>query len=225
MLQVSVAACDTVEDNIESLFDIDFGNNLIAGVTECLPTYHKAASHMYDEDQYINGGMVLCNLKKWREENFEAKAIERASDNRYNLNYDQGIINDLCKGRIHILHPKYNVLAEVFEFKSADKIKKRYGFKKYYSQQQIDEAIEKPAIIHFTGFLYGKPMSSKCTHPYSDFFWKQLESCPWPVKLSNAGLNCKQKMRRWALDYLPFSLYLCVEAILDLRRRWLLTKD
>ena len=214
-----------VLNNIESLFAIDFGNNLIAGVTECLPTYHKVASHMYDDDQYINGGMVLCNLKKWREENFEAKAIERASDNRFNLNYDQGIINDLCKGRIIVLHPKYNVLAEVFEFKSAKKIKKRYGFKNYYSQQQIDEALEKPAIIHFTGFLYGKPMSSKCTHPYTSFFQKKLKELPWKVTLSNKELDKKKRIRRWALDHLPFSLYLCVESILDLRRKWLLTKE
>lgn len=214
-----------VLDNIESLFDIDFGNNLIAGVTECLPIYHKAASHMYDEDQYINGGMVLCNLKKWREESFEAKAIERASDNRFNLNYDQGIINDLCKGRIYILPPRYNVLAEVFEFKSSKKIKRRYGFKKYYTQQQIDEALKKPAIIHFTGFLYGKPMSTKCTHPYSDFFWKKLKECPWNVELTNKELDKKKKMRRWALDNLPFFAYLWLESILDLRRKWLLTKE
>ena len=214
-----------VMGNIEPLFEIDFGENLIAGVTECLPTYHKAASKMYDDDQYINGGVVLCNLKKWREEGFEQKAIERAADTRFNLNYDQGIINDLCKGRIYVLHPRYNVLAEVFEFKSADKIKRRYGFKNYYSQHQIEEAIGQPAIIHFTGFLYGKPMSSRCTHPYSNFFWKQLEQCPWQVELSNVGLNGKQKLRRWALDHLPFTLYLCVESILDLRRKWLLTKE
>lgn len=214
-----------VMDNIESLFRIDFGENLIAGVTECLPTYHKAASKMYDGDQYINGGVVLCNLKKWREENFEQKAIERAADTRFNLNYDQGIINDLCKGRIYVLHPRYNVLAEVFEFKSSKKIMQRYGFKKYYSQEQINEALDKPAIIHFTGFLYGKPLSSKCTHPYSEYFWEKIKECPWKVSLSNAGLNSKQKMRRWALDHLPFCGYMLVESILDLRRKWLLTKE
>lgn len=213
-----------VLDNIESLFDIDFGNNLIAGVTECLPIYHKAASHMYDDDQYINGGMVLCNLKKWREEGFEEKAIERASDNRYNLNYDQGIINDLCKGRIHVLHPRYNVLAEVFEFKSSEKIKKRYGFKNYYSQQEIDEALEKPAIIHFTGFLYGKPLSSKCTHPYASYFWKRLEECPWKIELSKKELDQRKKIRRFVLHYMPFKVYLFIEFIFDLRRKWLLTK-
>ena len=212
-------------DNIESLFKIDFGNNLIAGVTECLPTYHKEASHMYENDQYINGGMVLCNLKKWREENFEEKATIRAADTRFLLNYDQGIINDLCKGRILVLPPRYNVLAEVFEFKSAKKIKKRYGFKKYYTQEEIDEALAKPAIIHFTGFLYGKPMSAKCTHPYSNYFQNQLKMCPWKVSLSNKELDSRKKFRRWALDHLPFWLYLCIESIFDVRRKWLLTKE
>ena len=214
-----------VMDNIESLFNIDIGNNLIAGVTECLPTYHKDASNMLDGDQYINGGVVLCNLKKWREENFEQKAIERAADTRFNLNFDQGIINDLCKGRIYVLHPRYNVLAEVFEFKSAKKIQKRYGFKKYYTQDELDEALAKPAIIHFTGFLYGKPMSSKCTHPYTQYFQNQLKLCPWKVKLSNEELDSRKKFRRWALDHLPFYVYMLVESILDFRRKWLLTKE
>lgn len=213
-----------VLDDIEDLFKVDFDDNLIAGVTECLPSYHKDASKMLDSDQYINGGVVLCNLKKWREENFEFKAIERASDNRFNLNYDQGIINDLCKGRIHVLHPKFNVLAEVFEFRSAKKIQKRYGFKKYYSQSQLEEAIAKPSIVHFTGFLYGKPLSTKCTHPLAKYFWEKMKECPWNVKLSNEGLNSKQKLRRWSLDHLPFFAYLIVEGVLDLRRKWLLTK-
>lgn len=214
-----------VLDNIENLFKLDFGDNLIAGVTECLPVYHKEASHMFENDQYINGGMVLCNLKKWREENFEEKALDRAADTRFNLNYDQGIINDLCKGRILMLPPRYNVLAEVFKLKSAKKIQRRFGFKKYYTQNQIDEALTKPAIIHFTGFLYGKPLSSKCTHPYSEYFWKRLKECPWKVELTNKDLNSKQKLRRFVLDKLPFFCFLFVESILDLRRKWLLTKE
>lgn len=214
-----------IMDNIEDLFKMDLGNYLIAGVTECLPVYHKEASHMYENDSYINGGMVLCNLKKWREENFEEKATIRAADTRFQLNYDQGIINDLCKGRILILPPRYNVLAEVFEFKSAKKIKRRYGFKNYFTQEQIDEALAHPAIIHFTGFLYGKPMSSKCTHPYSEYFWEMLKSCPWQVNLSDDEIDSRKKFRRWALDHLPFGLYLLVESLFDIRRKYLLSKE
>lgn len=209
---------------LDLLISIDMGDNLIAGVTECLPYYHKDASKMQESDQYINGGMVLCNLKKWREESFEKRALERLKDTRKNLNYDQGILNELCSGRIKILPPKYNVLAEVFEFRSSEKIKKRYGFKEYYSQEDIDEALVNPAIIHFTGFLYGKPISRKCTHPYASFFREKIKECPWDVKLTDRDIDIKRRIRKWTLHHMPFLFYLFLEDILDIRRKWNLTR-
>lgn len=209
---------------LDSLFSTTMDENLIAGVIECLPYYHKEASKMKKNDQYINGGMVLCNLKKWREESFEKKALRRLKDTRKNLNYDQGILNELCGGKIKILPPKYNVLAEVFEFKSSKKIKKRYGFQEYYTQNDINEALTNPVIIHFTGFLYGKPISRKCTHPYASFFWKRIEECPWDVKLTNKDIDMKRHIRKWTLHHMPFILYLFLENILDIRRKWILIK-
>lgn len=213
-----------IMQSLEPLFDIELHDNLVAGVTECLPYYHRDASNMSKEDQYINGGMVLCNLKRWREELFEEKALRRLMDTRLNLNYDQGILNELCCGHIKILQPKYNVLAEVFEIKSAEKIKKRYGLNNYYTQCEIDEAVNNPVIIHFTGFLYGKPLSVKCTHPYAAFFRKKLMECPWNVQLTKDSLSTKQIIRKWTLYHMPFSVYCLLECVLDIRRKRLLLK-
>ena len=77
---------------------------------------YKKASLLSEEDSYINGGMVLCNLVAWRSFDFEHKAMERLKDTTHNLNYDQGILNELCKGKVLVLSPKYNALAETFEF-------------------------------------------------------------------------------------------------------------
>lgn len=214
-----------VMDSLKDLFLCEMAGFLIAGVTECLPQYHKNASKMGKKDQYINGGMVLCNLELWRETSFEEKALERLLDTRYNLNYDQGILNELCSGRIKVLQPKYNVLAEVFEFKSAEKLKKRYGFERYYTQAEIDTALEHPAIIHFTGFLYGKPLSVNCTHPYARFFWKSVKKCPWDVKLNDNTLDKKRQIRRWVLHHMPFKIYLVLEELFDIRRRWYLQRE
>lgn len=216
---------DTIVMKSIRLFEeIDMNNDLIAGVTECLPYYHKNASNMNEDDQYINGGMVLCNLRVWRRENFEEKAMKRLADTRLNLNYDQGVLNELCSGRIRLLPPKYNVLAEVFEFKSARKIRRRYGFQKYYNQKEIDEAVQEPVIIHFTGFLYGKPLSENCTHPYADVFRDKLNQCPWNIVLNHKELSKKQRIRKCVLHHFPFFIYLCLESILDIRRKYLLRK-
>jgi lipopolysaccharide biosynthesis glycosyltransferase len=204
--------------SIQYLIDLDLKDYLIAGVTECLPSYHKDAAKMDARDQYINGGMVLCNLKKWREEKFEEQALERLADTTTNFNYDQGIINEMCVGRILVLEPKYNALAEVFAFKSASKIKRRYNFEVYYTQKQIEETYSNPVIIHFTEFLYNKPLSKYCTHPYAEYFWEKLNSSPLNYKLSKKQLDKKHKIRKWMLDRTPFSVYMAFENFLDFRR-------
>ena len=209
-------------NSLDYILNLDLGMDLIAGVTECLPHYHKAASHMAQSDHYINGGVVICNLKQWRKENFEKKALRRLTNTHLNLNYDQGILNELCSGRIRVLSPKYNVLAEVFEFRSAELLIKRYKFDSYYTQAEIDEAVFKPVIVHFTGFLYGKPLSRYCTHPYSDLFVKKLKECPWGVTLNNDVLNTKQRFRKWVLSNMPFGIYNLIENFLDIRRLILL---
>lgn len=206
--------------SIQYLIDLDLKDYLIAGVTECLPSYHKDAANMDQRDQYINGGMVLCNLKKWREEKFEEKALERLADISKNFNYDQGIINEMCAGRIMVLDPCYNALAEVFAFQSAEKIKKRYNFETYYSQEQIEEAYKHPVIIHYTEFLYNKPLSKFCTHPYADYFWNKLKDSPLNYKLSEKHLDLKHRLRKWMLDNTPFPVYTAFESLLDFRRRY-----
>lgn len=204
--------------SIEEFYNIDFCGNLIAGVIENLPTYHMNASHMSMDDSYINGGMVLCNLAAWREFKLENKALTRLKDTTHNLNYDQGILNELCRERILAVPPKYNVLAEVFEFADATKIRRRYGFTHYYSQEEIDDAINHPIIIHFTGFLYGKPLSKRCTHPYAGYFWSILNNSPINYEYSDSDISRGQKIRKFFLKNFPFSMYLGLEKLLDIHR-------
>lgn len=208
--------------DISDVFSIDMGHDLVAGVIECLPIYHKEASKMTKDEEYINGGMLLCNLKEWRSINFENQALIRLADTSNELNYDQGIINELCRGKIKYLPPKYNAIAEIFAFKSAAKIKKRYGFTNYYTQKEVEEGYMNPKIIHFTEFTYNKPMSVYCTHPYAKYFQQLLEESPLSVKLNHNKTEKQRLIRQWMLDNTPFGVYLAFERILDIRRKWLL---
>lgn len=210
--------------DVSELETIDFEDNLIGGVPECLPKYHRDASRLSDDDIYINGGVVLCNLLLWRIEDFEKKALIRLQDTSLNLNYDQGVINELCKGRVLLLNAKYDVLAEMFQFKSSRKLQKRYGFKRYYTNDQIVDAVENPIIVHFTGYLYLKPFSKNCTHPYAKKFWEIMEESPLQFKCNDKKLNKKQLFRKWVLEHMPFGCFLIVEQIFDIRRRILLNR-
>lgn len=205
--------------DIAPIFDIGTDDYMFAGVIENLPAYQRTAVGMAKEDDYINGGVVLCNLKKWRECNFEKKVLDYMLEGHHNRNYDQGIINELCRGQLAILPPKYSALAEIFDFKDREKLIRRYGFARYYTQEEIDEAVQNPVIVHFTHFLYGKPLNEGCQHPYTQLFLDCLYSSPLDPKLEADDRNFKMKMRKWFLDNTPFCVYLALEAVLDCRRR------
>lgn len=205
--------------NITDFYNMEMGHNYIAGVIENLPYYHREIVHLNEDEPYINGGMVLCNLKEWKNTCFEKKAVDRMKDTSMNLNYDQGILNELCKNKTIVVEPKYNALAEVFQFASREKIMKRYNFNKYYTQNEINEAIEHPVIIHFTHFLYGKPLSYKCTHPYADYFRKIVRESPLSNTLNYDDIDSRAKIRRFLLKKAPFSIYLKYEIIMDIRRK------
>lgn len=213
-----------VLDDLSELFKLDMGGNLIAGVPECLPAYHRRASKLSESDVYINGGMVLCNLAQWRAEGFENRAVDRLHETKINLNYDQGVINELCKGRVLRLDARFCVLAEMFYLKSAERLSKRFGFKQYYTQSEINEAVENPAIVHFTGFLYLKPYSKNCTHPYAPLFWREAEALALGFVANESELNKKQRLRKHVLDTFPFRCFLALEWVFDFRRSYLLTK-
>lgn len=206
--------------SIRPLIEMNLGNNLVGGVIECLPYYHKDAALMGEEDRYINGGVLLCNLRMWRKTNFEKTALERLEDTSKNFNYDQGIINEICSGRIKIIDPRFNVLAEVFAFKSSTKIQRRYRIINYYKQEDIDAAISNPIIIHFTEFLYNKPMSKHCDHPYAAYFQEKLQATGLNISLSDDKIDKRKQIRKWFFENTPFDVYLVVEEILDIRRHY-----
>ena len=206
--------------DLQELYSICIDDYLVAGVIENLPAYHRFASKMNWESNYVNGGMLLINLKKWREEKINEKIKKRLLDTKKILNYDQGIINEICNGCIYVLPPKFNTLAELFAIRDADKIKNRYDFYQYYTQKQVDEAIYNPVIVHFTKFLYGKPMNLPCKHPYASLFRWILRLSPIKVEFSNTPLPKNVRIRRMLFKYFPFVIYDFLEKILDIRRKY-----
>ena len=204
---------------------IDMSGYLVAGVIENLPYYHREFAKMSGDDSYINGGVLIMNLKLWRELDIDSIFSEYIRNNSQNFNYDQGIINEICKGKIKILEPQFNALAELFEIRNAKNIVKRYKFNYYYTQEQIDFAIKNPVIVHFTHFLYGKPLSKGCLHPYTEIFIDYLNTSGMKYELKKRKIDLKIEIRRFFLKKMPFKFYILLENILDIRRKYLMKKQ
>lgn len=97
---------DTIVDgDLTPIWETSMGLYLVAGVAD-------RAGHIWrrdiTDDTYINAGVLLFNLSKWRVENMTARCKEAV--NIYQWMYgDQDIINYLCQHRICQLPAEYNV--------------------------------------------------------------------------------------------------------------------
>ena len=207
--------CDTViRKDLSELWEKDLKENWISGVEDPLPSYLKEAIQMKRNDRYINAGVLIINLKKWREINFKEKVIKYIDNHKKNVvHHDQGIINGICKGKILYLEPKYNLMPEMIMMKESQ-LKKLYKLKNFYSESQLEEAKKDPYIVHYISKFYNRPWFKECTHPFKEDFRRYFEG-----ELKSNPLSKKIKARKFVFDNLPFFIYLAMEDILDLKRK------
>lgn len=138
--------CDlVVKGSLSNLFNVDIGDNLIAGVEDphvfCADNKLKP---LFGFDMvYLNAGVLLFNCKAMRNFNFTQKCFD--TNKILNLKTywgaDQDVINIIAQGRKCILSPYNNLLNSFFD----EAIISRY------TREEIDYAMKNPLIIHFSG--------------------------------------------------------------------------
>ena len=94
--------------NIAELYAIDVSDYYLAAVVDKGHSTMKSRCKLGKDDIFFNSGMQLINLKKFRENNIEAKFFEKLREVLYYT--DQDVLNDICRGKILPLHIKYNVM-------------------------------------------------------------------------------------------------------------------
>lgn len=205
--------CDTlIVNSLEELWNQDINDFYVAGVYDTVSGNTKQAIGLKNTDLYINSGMLLINLKKWREDNLEKRLLDFIDNHNGNvIHHDQGVINGVIKNK-KILPLKYNLMTS-YLMMSRDNMIKFYKVEdSFYSQEQIDEAIKNPVYIHYTPGFTTRPWVKGCKHPYVDLYWKYLKLTPWkdfkPIK-NNEKFHIK--IVNWIYLNLPFDIadFLC----------------
>lgn len=108
--------CDLVVlGDISQLYNIDLQDNYIAGAVENfilhspIFSYYTKNAVGIDSSKYINAGVTVISLAKFRENNIQEKFVNLI--NAYNFNVidpDQSYINYLCNGHIKYLPFEWN---------------------------------------------------------------------------------------------------------------------
>ena len=102
-------------DDIANLYNIDMGDNLVAGVPddviqtfEVFQTYVEKVVGVADYRNYFNAGILLMNLDELRKFNFQEKFLYSLDKIKFSVAQDQDYLNRLCKGRVKIIDKVWN---------------------------------------------------------------------------------------------------------------------
>lgn len=200
--------CDIMfNGNIRQLFDIDFADNLIGGVLDPLISHtYKKELKISKNEPYINAGVLMIPLQRWRKDGMEQKFIDYLIANGGRVHHhDQGIINAVCSERKKILPPQFNVMSNSLCYPW----KKLYEINSpFYNHEEFNNGISAPIIIHFTGITYGRPWIMGCTHPYVDKFLQYRANTTYENMLLTPDDQSKlQHLERTLYRLLPFEIF------------------
>ncbi len=138
---------------------------------------------------YLNTGVMLVDLDKWRDQNLTTRIIEVLE--RYDLPcVDQDAINIVLRGEFELLQPRYNLMPYHYlrTFRYIDAVE---------SDIEIGIAITRPAIVHFHRSFLGKPWTYGSIHPATKL-WRSLATSAqpgWQKSIDLGGLVRRRAAR------------------------------
>lgn len=171
--------CDTVVGaSLEDLWNTDLRGRALGAVME--PTIYESVKREIGfgkEDAYVNSGVLLIDLKKWREQAVEKKLLEFYEKKNGSLfACDQDTINGGLKGQIYFLSPRYNFFTNYryFSYRELVKYSRTY---RAVGEGEFLEAKGHPAIIHYAGDE--RPWIRGNLNHYRRAYEKALALTPW----------------------------------------------
>lgn len=173
--------CDTiVRHSLKSLYETDFDGNVVCGVMDCVSREHRRQLGLVPGELYINSGVMLIDLKAWRQNSVELK-IHQIIENFYgNIPYaDQGLLNLALRGKIKELHPRFNC-TQIYTTFRFDELRKYRKPSLCPLKEELMVAENDPSIVHFTTlFCASRPWLQNAQGPFFDD-WKYYKSIsPW----------------------------------------------
>jgi len=159
-----------VVDSLGDLFKLQIDSFLLAAVID--PGFHNHKKLGLSRDSsYFNSGVMLINLKAWRANNIKNKVISFVENNPHLIEFvDQCGLNAIIDGNWLEIDPKYNCQSLFFQNNY-----KNISMNDIYKIAQ--QALAKPAIIHFTGSM--KPWNMHSKHPYKSSYWQYRNMTPY----------------------------------------------
>ncbi len=137
--------CDTIVlSDLTDLFMKELGKRYMAAAEDIGYHFNKFYLNMFKSfDVYVNAGVLLIDLQKFRRDNIPAKLLDTVKKyDKKLIFYDQDAINFVCENKINLIDISYNLQITCFE---------RNNLLHHPKNKQIKKAIKNSKIIHYVG--------------------------------------------------------------------------
>lgn len=186
--------CDTVVLRpLRKLWQQPLQGAVLAAVQE--PTIYpevKAYLHLSVNDPYFNAGVLLMDLKLWREEQITRRVIEfYHSIERESLFHDQDALNGSLCGRIRSLAPKWNFFTNYRYFRYRSLCRMQPSYRKI-PEKCFRKAKLEPSVLHYAGAE--RPWKAGALNYYGKEYDRYLEMTPWAGTKKEGGEELKMAL-------------------------------
>lgn len=153
--------CDLIcRSSLLPLYQENMGSDWIRGVIDIDHAKHTVR---LDIQNYICAGVLLLNLRAWRENEVEQKCMDFIRDHADRIVlHDQDVLNVVCQECLSYLAPTWNAQA------CDTRLGRDSGF---------NELAKTANIIHFIGGR--KPWHPGCRHPFRKEYFRYLRMTPY----------------------------------------------
>ena len=173
--------CDVMfRRSVKTLWNTDLQGKTLAAIPDIFSRYYRKSMELEPTAPIYNDGVMLVDLEKWRMNHVEEKAIDFIHRHYGNpIKSDLGVVNAVLSRDTAAISPKWNAVTAFFDFTYEEMITYRRP-PDYYSEEQIQDVILDPYIVHFTSsFCSFRPWEEGCKHPFAKEWIDTRERTPW----------------------------------------------
>ncbi len=177
-----------VKSDIAELYKIKIDDQLIGavrdyeGIASCYLNNYERTKYRIEElglknfNNYFASGVILMNIIEFNR-TFTVKSLLDMAVSRKWKQYDQDILNFICKGKVKLLGSEWNFVED---------INGSYGSLPVELFAEYSASEKSPKIVHFSADR--KPWINTVSKQNLDF-WKFAELTPYKEVLSNLLVN------------------------------------
>lgn len=215
--------CDVIiNQSLNELWNIDLRGCTIGALRDAFSSHYRKNIELEPNDIMFNSGVMLVDLKKWKENNIENKVLDFIKRKNGRIQQgDQGALNAVLSKSTYCFEPRFNSVTIFYDFTYEEMLNYRKPVQPYM-KEEIQEAVDNPVIIHFTtSFLSERPWVIGSQHRCAEKWLAYKKKCPWkdrPYWKKKKGI---MSMYLKLCDILPRKIIIWISSLLQVYARTL----